>query len=183
MAPKPPPWLTLTIFPRWARSSTSGGGNGDVLRAILQSNPDTRGVLFDLPDVAGRAQAALAGDAVADRLRFEPGDFFGPITAGGDAYILRHIIHDWGDDESVRILKGCRTAMSGRSKLLVMEEIIPDGNAPSGAKWLDVAFLACWTGKERTTEEYAELYRQAGFTLARVVPTNSPLSILEGTPA
>jgi hypothetical protein len=160
-----------------------GGGNGDVLRAILEASPNTRGVLFDLAGVAERAQAALAGDPVLGRMSFRSGDFFKDVARGGDAYILRHIIHDWNDDESVQILQCCRAAMDGGAKLLVMEEVIPDGNVPSAAKWLDVAFLAMWSGKERTRADYDALYRRSGFKLTRVIPTSSPLSIIEGVPA
>lgn len=160
-----------------------GGGNGDVLRAILAANPNTRGVLFDLAGVAERAQAALAGDPVFGRMSFRSGDFFKDVARGGDAYILRHIIHDWNDDESVQILRCCRAAMGDGARLLVMEEVIPDGDTPSAAKWLDVCFLAMWSGKERTRADYEALYRRSGFKLTRVIPTSSPLSIIEGVPA
>lgn len=169
-------------FSSMAKLIDVGGGNGDVLRAVLKANPETRAVVFDLPEVIGRAETALADDPVIDRLSFEAGDFFQAVPAGGDGYILRHIIHDWDDDESVRILQKCRAAMSPGAKLLVIEEVIPDGDTPSPAKWLDVAFLAAWTGKERTRGEYDELYRRAGFALTRVIPTTSAVSIVEGAP-
>jgi O-methyltransferase domain/Dimerisation domain len=159
-----------------------GGGNGDVLQAVLRANRDVHGVLFDLPGVVDRARAAMPDDTVADRLSFEAGDFFAEVSSGGDAYILRHIIHDWGDDESVDILRRCRDAMHPGAKILVIEEVIPDGNVPSPAKWLDVAFLAAWTGKERTRAQYDELYRRSGLELTRVVPTATPVSIVEGIP-
>ena len=140
------------------------------------------GVFFDRPDVVARAETSLGGDPVAERMTFQPGDFFEAVTGGGGGYVLRHILHDWGDDECVQILSRCRSAMSDDTKLLVMEEVIPDGNVPSRAKWLDVCFLACWTGKERTKNEYAQLYAEAGFELSQIIETESPLSIVEGVP-
>lgn len=170
-------------FSGFARVVDVGGGNGDVLQAILTANPSVHGALFDVPDVVARASAALAGDPAAKRLAFESGDFFKAIPAGGDAYLMRHIIHDWSDEESVAILTRCREAMGDSGVLLVIEEVIPDGNAPSPAKWLDVQHLAAWTGKERSAAEYDALFQRAGFALKRVVPTASPVSVIEAAPA
>lgn len=181
--PETPAIVAAYDFSPFDRVVDVGGGNGEVLKAILTANPNVRGTLFDLPEVAGRAEAALARDPVADRLDVRSGDFFKAVAAGGNAYILRHIIHDWNDEESVEILSRCRDAMGDQGTLLVVEEIIPDGDAPSPAKWLDILFLAAWTGKERTRAEYDALYRRAGFALKRVIPTASPVSLIEGAPA
>jgi hypothetical protein len=112
-------------------------------------------------------------------MTFASGDFFKSVFAGGDGYVLRHIIHDWGDAESVQILERCRNAMGPGTRLLVMEEVIPEGNGPSPAKWLDVAFLTVWSGRERTEDDYRQLLRRAGFRLNRVIPTRTLLSIIE----
>jgi hypothetical protein len=170
-------------FSHLSRLVDVGGGNGDVLRAVLASNPALQGVLFDLPEVTGRADARLADDPVAGRVTFESGDFFRSVPRGGDGYMLRHIIHEWGDAESVEILRRCRDAMASGAKLLVMEEVIPDGNVPSPAKWLDVAFLTVWSGRERTEEDYRRLFQSAGFSLTRVIPTRTLVSIIEALPA
>jgi hypothetical protein len=166
-------------FSQMSRLVDVGGGNGDVLRAVLAVNPNMQGVLFDLPEVTSRACVRLANDPVAERVTFECGDFFKSVSAGGDGYMLRHIIHDWGDAEGVQILSRCRSAMGSGIKLLVMEEVIPEGNVPSPAKWLDVAFLTVWSGRERTEADYRQLLRRAGFRLTRVVPTSTLLSIIE----
>ena len=166
-------------FSQMSRLVDVGGGNGDVLRAVLAANPNLQGVLFDLPEVTRRARVRLANDPVAGRVTFASGDFFKSVFAGGDGYVLRHIIHDWGDAESVQILDRCRNAMGPGTRLLVMEEVIPEGNGPSPAKWLDVAFLTVWSGRERTEDDYRQLLRRAGFRLNRVIPTRTLLSIIE----
>jgi hypothetical protein len=181
--PETPAIAAAYDFSSFGRIVDVGGGNGEVLKAILAANPKVKGTLFDLPDVTARAKAALASDATFPRFSFETGDFFKAVAGGGDAYILRHIIHDWNDEESVAILTRCREAMGAKGRLLVIEEIIPDGNTPAPAKWLDVLFLAAWTGKERTKGEYDDLYTRAGFKLTAVVPTASAVSIVEGAPA
>ena len=103
-------------FSQMSRLVDVGGGNGDVLRAVLAANPKLQGVLFDLPEVTSRARARLANDPVAERVTFASGDFFKSVFAGGDGYVLRHIIHDWGDAESVQILDRCRSAMGARDQ-------------------------------------------------------------------
>ncbi|MCC7461911.1 MAG: methyltransferase [Gammaproteobacteria bacterium] len=166
-------------FSQMSRLVDVGGGNGDLLRAVLAANPNLQGVLFDLPEVTGRTRVRLASDPVAGRVTISSGDFFKSVVAGGDGYMLRHIIHDWGDAESVHILDRCRSAMGPGIRLLVMEEVIPEGNVPSPAKWLDVAFLTVWSGRERTEDDYRQLLRRAGFRLNRVIPTSTLLSIIE----
>jgi hypothetical protein len=114
---------------------------------------------------------------------FRAGNFFKDVARGGDPYTLPHIHHHCNDASSVHRHKCCRAALDHGPWLLVLEEVIPDGDAPSAAKWLDVCFLAMWSGKERTKADYDALYRRSGFKLTRVIPTSSPLSIIEGVPA
>ena len=121
---------------------------------------------------------AFGSDAPA-RLRLEGGDFFASVAAGGDAYLLRHIIHDWDDDQSVTILSNCRRAMNQGGRVLVAEFVIPEGNDPSFSKLADLMMLVIG-GKERTEKQYRELYAAAGLELTRVVPTATELSLVEG---
>jgi SAM-dependent methyltransferase len=159
-----------------------GGGNGSTLAGILKRHPAIQGILFDLPAVAQRTRSALSGSSLADRMRIEGGDFFSAVPAGADAYLLRHILHDWEDPEAVAILRQCREAMAPGGKILVVEMVIPPGNEPSFGKWLDLMMLLV-AGRERTAEEYSGLFSAAGLKLNRVIPTSSDVSIVEGVRA
>ena len=158
-----------------------GGGQGALLAAVLKTASNTRGVLFDLPHVIAAARAA-AGEQRA-RYEFREGDFFKAVPAGADAYILKKVIHDWDDERALAILKRCREAIPKTGRLLLIEPVIPLGNTPSFNKLLDLLMLV-WTsgGKERTDIEHRSLLRSAGFEARRVIPTNSPLSIIEAVP-
>ncbi len=159
-----------------------GGGNGLALTTILGRHSGLAGILFDLPAVAERARATLAASAVSQRCRVEGGDFFRAVPAGADAYVLRHVIHDWQDPEATAILRRCREAMHPDGRVLVVEMVIPPGDEPSFGKWLDLMMLLV-DGRERTEEEYARLFSAAGLALNRVVPTASEVSVLEGVRA
>jgi SAM-dependent methyltransferase len=159
-----------------------GGGNGLALAAILRRHPGIRGVLFDLPAVADRAREVVAGAGVSDRCRIEGGDFFDSVPSSGDAYLLRHVIHDWEDGEAIAILKNCRDAMQPGGRVLVVETVIPAGNEPCFGKWLDLMMLVVG-GRERTREQYGDLFSAAGLRLTRVVPTAHEVSVIEGVRA
>jgi SAM-dependent methyltransferase len=156
-----------------------GGGNGLALAAILRRHPMARGVLFDLPSVAERARKVVGNFEVSDRLHFVGGDFFVSIPASGDAYLLRHVIHDWDDGEAIAILRNCRDAMRPGGRVLVVETVIPSGNEPCFGKWLDLMMLVIG-GRERTKEQYGQLFSAAGLRLTRVVPTAHEVSVIEG---
>lgn len=158
-----------------------GGGNGLALAAILRRHTEARGILFDLPAVAKRAQELVAGSGVSDRCGIVEGDFFDSVPALGDAYLLRHVLHDWDDREAVAILKNCRDAMRPGGRVLVVETAIPSGNEPCFGKWLDLMMLVVG-GRERTKKEYSELFSTAGLRLTRVVPTAHEVSVIEGVP-
>jgi hypothetical protein len=159
-----------------------GGGQGTLLTAVLKAHPQVRGILFDRPAVIDSAQRLLAAEGVADRCTRVAGDFFQTVPGGGDAYILKHIIHDWDDAPAVAILTQCRRAMAEHSRLLLMERVIPPGNAPSWGKLADITMLVHYGGLERTEAEYRELLEAAGLSLTRMVPTPTQLSIIEGVP-
>jgi hypothetical protein len=137
--------------------------------------------LFDQPHVvAAGAQLAMAG--VAERCTTVGGDFFVEVPAGGDAYVLAQILHDWDDERSVAILRQCRRAMPAHGKLLVVDLVLPPGEEPFFGKWLDLHMLVLLGARERTSTEYDALFRTAGFALARVVPTAAGPSIVEAVP-
>ena len=156
-----------------------GGGNGLALAAILRRHPEMRGILFDLPAVAERAREVVAVCGVYDRLTFVGGDFFDSVPASGDAYLLRHVLHDWDDGKAVSILRNCRDAMDPDGRVLVVETVIPSGNEPCFGKWLDLMMLVVG-GRERTRKQYGRLFSAAGLRLTRVVPTAHEVSVLEG---
>jgi hypothetical protein len=160
-----------------------GGGNGSLLAATLLQYPALQGVLYDRPDVVERAAPMLRAAGLERRCRTVGGDFFRSVPDGGDAYLLRHIVHDWDDERSLLILRNCRQATPPGGKVLIVESIVPAGNGPSFAKWLDVNMLVVPGGRERTEAQYRDLLREAGFRLARVVPTGMEVSVIEGVPA
>jgi hypothetical protein len=157
-----------------------GGGNGSVLIAVLQKYPALRSILFDLPGVAERAKANVRAAGLADRCQVVGGSFFEAVPTGADAYLMRHIIHDWDDERSAQIVRNIHRAMSDRGRLLVVEIVIPPGNEPSFGKLLDLTMLVVPGGRERTRQEYAELFTAGGFRLTRVVPTDAEVSVIEG---
>jgi hypothetical protein len=159
-----------------------GGGYGALLAAILQRNPDTQGVLFEQPHVVARAEEQLVAAGVADRCTCVGGDFFVAVPAGGDAYVLSQILHDWDDERCVAILERCRQAMPDHGKLLVVELVLPEGDEPSFGKWLDLHMLVLLGSRERTATEYDALFRAAGFELTRVVPTPPGPGVVEAVP-
>lgn len=158
------------------------GGHGLLLATILQRNPHLKGTLYELPSVLeGAASGPLA--PVMDRCALVPGDIFTSIPAGQDAYIMKHIIHDWPDDVCIKILQYCRKGVNPGGKLLVADSVIQPGNDPSFGKILDIEMLLLPGGRERTEQQFRELFSAAGWRLSRVIHTPSPVSIVEGVPA
>ena len=155
-----------------------GGGNGEVISAILRKNAAVKGILFDMPEVIDRAKNNISENGLSDRCQLVPGNFFDSVVSGGDAYIMRHILHDWSDDDSVAILTNCRKAMNAGGKILVVEAVIQDGNEPSPFKLLDLTMLLIG-GKERTQRQFEEIFSRAGLKLNRIVPFQHDLSVIE----
>ncbi len=159
-----------------------GGGHGSFLGAILNAYPAIKGVLTEIPAVIDGARRYFEAAYLADRCEVVPINFFESVPAGGDAYVMKRIIHDWDDERSITILKNCHQAMAGEGKLLLVEMIIPPGNDPEFGKWLDIAMLVYSGGCERTEREYRDLLTTAGFRLTRIVPTRSSASVIEAVP-
>lgn len=155
------------------------GGHGFLLAGILKANPHLQGVLFDLPYVIESAGELLEKEAVKDRVELVSGDFFESVTPGADAYLMKHIIHDWDDEKSVKILKNIHSAMNDGGKVLIVEMVVPETSEPSPSKILDIQMLLMESGKERTAEEYRKLLAESGFHLTQIFPTRSPYSIVE----
>jgi len=159
-----------------------GGGNGSVLTAILERHSNTRGLLFDLPHVIERAATEMAARGLAERCCTVAGSFFEHVPEGADCYLMRHIIHDWNDEQCRTILGHCRRAIPADGRLLVVEAVIPEGNGFFFEKLLDLNMMAVPGGLERTEREYADLLASADFTLRRVVPTEASISVIEAVP-
>lgn len=166
-------------FARFDTLVDVGGGSGTLLCSILRSAPRLNGVLFDLPHVAAAAREAVAEAGLADRCTVEGGDFFEAVPRQGDGYLLKWIIHDWDDEQAVRLLRRCRDALDPTDTILLVEELVPPGNTPAMVKWIDLTMLTITGGCERTEAEYGALLTAAGLELTRVIPTAQPASILE----
>ena len=160
-----------------------GGGHGPLLAAILAGAPASRGVLYDLPRVVASAPNLLREQNVADRVGIVEGSFFDSVPGGGDAYILKNIIHDWPDEEAVQILRNVRSAAGPQATVLLIELVIPDHDRDFPGKWVDLEMMLNLGARERTAAEYRDLLSQAGFRMTRVVPTASPLSVVEARAA
>ncbi len=171
--------LAALDWSRFRRIVDVGGGSGQTLLTLLAAHPAATGVLFDLPDVVARARTA--GHPAAARCEVEGGSFFERVPAGGDCYYLRHVLHDWSDADSVRILRTCRAAMTADATLLIVEKAIPAGNDPEFVKLLDINMLVIG-GKERTLEQYAELLSAAGLRLVEHHATPGPTDLIEARP-
>ena len=154
-----------------------GGGHGRLLSAILALYPAVDGILFDLPGGIASAEAGLGGPL--PRCKLVSGDFFEAVPEGADAYVLKKVLHDWSDEDAVRILTNCRRAMAAGGRVLVVETLIPPGNAPDPIKVMDINMLVVTGGRERTADEFADLFSRAGLRAGRVVPTGARVSILE----
>ena|SRR5258707_4561194 len=145
------------------------------------ATPHARGVLFDQAQVVAGAPAVLSNHGVAERVRIEEGSFFDAIPGGGDAYVLKNVIHDWPDDDAVRILRNVRGAAGAGTKVLLVELVIPPHDREFPGKWLDLEMLLLASARERTAPEYGQVLKRAGFQMTRVVETASPFSIVEAT--
>jgi hypothetical protein len=179
---EPPAVAAAGNFSRFGTVVDVGGGTGTLLAAILLRHPNVRGILAELPHVVDEARLLFEGQGLLDRVNIEPIDFFKSVPAGGDAYLLSHVIHDWTESQCLSILNNCRHAMHANARLLIVETVIPAGNTPHPGKLLDIAMLVMPGGQERSAEEYGRLLTEAGFRLERVVPTDSSASIIEAIP-
>jgi hypothetical protein len=148
-----------------------GGGHGALLAALLRAHPQMTGTLFDLPSVVAGAESVLSEMGIAE------------APAGADLYVMKSVLHNWDDTDALRLLSTCRAAMAPKARLLVIERVVPEGNAPAEAKLFDINMLVVAGGRERTEQEYRRLFAEAGLTLTRIGGTRSPLSVIVATAA
>lgn len=173
---------SLYDFSRFETLVDVGGGHGGLITSVLKANPKLKGVLFDAEEVIQGARPKLEAAGVADRCEAVAGDFFKSVPAGGDAYIMKWIIHDWDDEKATTILRHCRNQISPDGKLILVDCVVPETDEPDFSKFFDLNMLVMTGGKERTAKEFAHLLEVTGFKLLRVIPTELPTSIVEAQP-
>jgi hypothetical protein len=161
------------------------GGHGGILTSILHKYPKMRGILMDIDHVVAGARPKISGMNLQDRCEAVAGDFFKAVPSGGDAYIMKHIIHDWDDERASVILKNIRAALAGnpQGKLILLEAVIQPGSGPDLMKLMDLEMLMMPGGRERTADEFRALFARSGFEMTRIVKTQSLLNVIEGVPA
>jgi len=172
-------------FSRFPSIVDVGGGTGTLLGAILKKHSALRGTLFDLASVIERAPEVLRAAGVLDRCELAAGSFFEGVPSGHDAYLLKWIIHDWDDERAFAILRACHEAMRGRGMLLIVERVLSDRTTPTELDHYRADLLmaiATPGGKERTRREFEALLEATGFRLTALVPTRSPMSVIEAVP-
>jgi len=159
-----------------------GGGHGLLLATILSRNAHLKGTLYEVPHVVDGAKNGPLKPFM-DRCTLASGDMFSAVPTGADAYIMKHIIHDWPDDLCIKILKACRKGVNSGGKLLVVDNVIQPGNEFAPGKFLDLQMLIFPGGCERTEKQFRELFAAAGWQLSGIIPTTAIESIVEGVPA
>jgi SAM-dependent methyltransferase len=181
------PLITAYDFSSFSCIADVGGGTGRLLADILAANPEVRGILFDLPDVSTAAPPLLEASGVAGRCKLVVGNFFEGVPAGADAYLLKHVLHDWDDARAITIISNCRKAMAPSATLLIVERVLPEraeeGRAAE-AYLVDLEMLVqAPGGRERTESEFQAILSAAGFAMTRIVPTTTPVIVIEARPA
>ena len=171
--------ISLYDFSSFGTIVDIGGGHGGLITSILQANPKAKGILFDAPQVIEGARPKIEAAGLANRCETVAGDFFKGVPAGGDAYVMKWIIHDWEDEKAITILRNCRNQMARNTKLIIVDCVVPENNDPDFSKFFDLNMLVITGGKERTEKEFAQILGAAGFKLLRVIPTKVPTSIVE----
>jgi hypothetical protein len=169
-------------FSQYTNVIDVGGGNGNTLCGILGRHAHLRGTVYDLPGVIDRAGQTVQREGMSDRIRLVAGDFFQSVPGSGDAYVLRHIIHDWNDEKAGRILRNVRQVINEGARVFIVDSVIPEGNEPFFSKLLDLTMLIAPGGQERTEAEFRDLLRRAGFRLIRVARTSTEDCVIEAAP-
>lgn len=180
---EPPAVAQAYDFSSFGTIADVGGATGNLLATILEQHQGPCGILFDRPYVVADAPALIAARGLEARMSVEAGDFFQTVPADADAYVLSHVIHDWSEAQCLTILGHVHRAMSPEGRLLLVEMVLPAGDAPHFGKILDMVMLTIPGGQERTQDEYRDLLAKAGFRLTRVIPTASDVSIVEAVRA
>jgi hypothetical protein len=160
-----------------------GGGIGGMISAILEKNPNLKGAIYDQPSVIEQAKGFLESKGLSDRCETIAGSFFKSVPEGGDIYSMRWILHDWEDSKSLTILENIKKVLPANGKLLLAEAVVPEVGDPHFSKFFDLIMLVMTGGRERTEKEWRTLLEKAGYTIERIIPTESFLSIIEAVPA
>lgn len=176
---EPPAVAKAYDFSKFKTVIDVGGATGNMLITILKQHPNCSGILSDLEHVVAEAPTVLAQHSMTQRIRCEAHNFFESIPCGGDGYVLSHIIHDWDEEQCLRILNNCFTAMPDDAMLLIVEMVLPEDGTPHVGALMDMAMLMHTGGIERTPSEYEALLNKAGFKMTAVIPTDSDVSIVE----
>ena len=174
--------ISLYDFSSFGTVVDIGGGHGGLITSILQRNPKLKGILFDAPQVIEGARPKIEEAGLAERCETVAGDFFKAVPAGGDAYVMKWIIHDWEDEKAITILKNCRNQMARNGKVIIIDCVVPENNERDFSKFFDLNMMVMTGGKERIEKEFAQLLSAAGLRLLRVIPTKVPTSIVEAEP-
>lgn len=171
-------------FGKYASLIDVGGGQGHILAAILSRHEMLHGTLFDIAPTAALARRFLGQCSLANRYEVLDGDFFVAVPTGYDAYLLKSVVHDFDDDDAMKILRNCRKTIQTNGALLIIEEVVvPRQTMGNTHKLVDLDLLVHFGGKERTVGEYERLLSDAGFKLERITPVkDSFFSVIEATP-
>jgi SAM-dependent methyltransferase len=157
-----------------------GGGHGMLLSLILDRFPNLKGILFDRPEVVQSAADVLRKGGHAVEIEAIAGDFFEGVPAGADAYIMKHIVHDWDDEHCISLLSNCRRAMAPGGRVLIVDSVLSDRPESTLTKLIDLEMLVMTPGgRERTEQEFSSLLARAGLKFSRLIPTQSPVSVVE----
>jgi O-methyltransferase domain len=159
-----------------------GGASGTLVHGLLMANSELHGIVVDSPDVVPSATAAAAALGLADRSRVLAGDFF-TNAPEADIYLLKYVLHDWNDEEAVRILKRCRHAMRPGGRVIVIERFLGDLGEPGLVPLIDLNMMVLLTGRERTLAEYCGLLKDAGLRFSKSTPIRSPIAVIEAVAA
>lgn len=174
--------VRVTDFSKAETIVDVGGANGMLLATVLEANPKARGVVFDLPHVVADGKAAILARGLAERVEVTGGDFFAGVPEG-DVLLLKQVLHDWDDAKSVAILRRCQAALRPGGRVVVVEMLLPEDNAPSMAQMMDLNMLVVAGGRERRSAEFGSLFAEAGLKLERVTPTHGPFFVIEAVAA
>jgi SAM-dependent methyltransferase len=173
------PIIASYDFSKFSTVMDIGGGEGRLISSILAVNPKLEGVLFDLPESILRAKKRIIQQDLNQRLKMIEGSFFDFIPKGADAYILKHVLHDWTDDDAVRILQNIRQAIPKNGRLIIIEALVPGKNEFHPSKMLDLEMMVVCSGRERTLFQFETLLNRAEFSVSRISPTVAMSCIIE----
>jgi hypothetical protein len=173
------PILSAHDFSRYPVIADIGGGEGFLLANLLKHAPQTTGILFDTREAIAKAVSGASEESAVHRIRRVEGDFFQSVPSGASLYLLKNILHNWPDDACSQILSVIRQQMEPGTSVMVIEMVVPDGNAPSLSKMLDIQMMASMNGgRERTRAEFEKIFLHAGFPKPQFIPTIAPLSLI-----